>query len=78
MAAIAYAREHGLGMATGPVAVATPSGKMLVGGAVPRDTWPGTVRRHRGAWRLQTGATKMSHMFLVAAPARSSDKSFGG
>ena len=67
-----------LGTATGPVAVATPTGKMPVGCAARRDTWPGTVRHHRGACRVHTGVTKISHRFLVAAPARLSGKSFGG
>ena len=35
--------------AMGPGAAATPTGRMLVGDAVPRDTWPGAARQFQGA-----------------------------
>ena len=35
-------------VAMGSGAVATPTGRMPVGNAAPRDTWPGAVRRSKG------------------------------
>ena len=38
-----------LDTAMGPGAVATPTGRMPVGDAAPRDIWTGAVRRRQGA-----------------------------
>ena len=38
-----------LATAIGPGAAATPTGRMPVGDAVPRDTWPGAARQREGA-----------------------------
>ena len=38
-----------LAMAMGPGVAATPTGRIPVGDAATRDTWPGAAKQHRGA-----------------------------
>ena len=63
-----------LATAIGPGAAATLTGKMPVGDAVPRETWPGAVRRRQTS--LDRSQKNIAHV-SGDGPAPSFGKSFG-